>query len=299
MTKETKSGSNPENVVTSSQTAQQPAGEISAVPEKRNRVWEVDFVRGLMILFVVWDHLMYDVCMIGKYQTSFFNWLLTFATGYENGVLRATTHDTFVALFVFTSGVSCSFSRNNLRRAIKMIVFAILLTAATSALSAIVQENFTIRFNVIHVIAFSVLLWCGIDWIWSKCGKDWQKNLFGWLALAVILAALVVGYCAKYSPWKSENSLWFWLAQHKSSTAFWDFTGGDYLPFLPDFGWFLTGAFLGKVLYRERKTLFPSMKEKYVLPVTFCGRYSLWIYFGSQIVMYAFFYLFGILWKLL
>ena len=34
-------------------------------PVKKQRVWEVDFVRGLMILFVVWDHFMWDVNSIG------------------------------------------------------------------------------------------------------------------------------------------------------------------------------------------------------------------------------------------
>lgn len=32
-------------------------------PKKRNegRVWEVDFLRGILILFVVFDHVMFDI----------------------------------------------------------------------------------------------------------------------------------------------------------------------------------------------------------------------------------------------
>ena len=88
----------------------------------RKRVWEVDFVRGLMILFVVWDHFMWDVSDMGPYKSGLFTWLYELSSKYYGGVLRETTHDVFVTMFVFTSGVSCSFSRSNGMRAVKMIV---------------------------------------------------------------------------------------------------------------------------------------------------------------------------------
>lgn len=261
----------------------QAVDEIVATP-KRARVWEVDFLRGLMILFVVWDHLMWDLANWGPYKSDFFNSLYTFALDYQAGVLRTTTHDTFVTLFVFTSGVSCSFSRSNGKRALKMIAFALLLTAVTYALSSILHQNLTMHFNVIHVIALSVLLWTAIEWVWSKCKKNWHKNLFGVAMFAVIITALLVGYCAKVSPWTDENPAGFFLAMHGYGVkGFSEFWGGDYLPFFPDFGWFLIGAFLGRCLYRERKSLFPSVNPKWVCPFTFCGRHSIWIYFGSQV----------------
>lgn len=154
--------------------------ELAATP-KRERIWEVDFLRGLMILFVVWDHLMWDFAYFGinnGFKTDVFRWLYNFAVDYQNGVLRATTHDAFVTMFVFTSGVSCSFSRSNGKRAIKMIAFACLLTAVTSAVSAIMNANMTMRFNVIHVIALSTLLWTLIEYCWSKCSNNWQKRFW-------------------------------------------------------------------------------------------------------------------------
>ena len=259
--------------------------EVVATP-KRSRVWEVDFLRGFMILFVVWDHLMWDIRNWGPYTSDFFNKLYLFATDYQSGLLNATTHDAFITLFVFTSGVSCSFSRSNGKRALKMVCFALLLTAVTYAVSAIIHENVTMYFNVIHVIALSVLLWTAIEWLWGKCVKNWQKNIFGVTMFAVIMTALVVGYCAMEQPWTNENPAGFFLAMHSGNiSAFANFWGGDYLPFFPDFGWFLIGAFLGRVLYKERKSIFPSVNPKWVCPITFCGRHSIWIYFGSQVVM--------------
>lgn len=279
--------------------------ELAAAP-KRQRIWEVDFLRGLMILFVVWDHFMWDVTGVsgGDYNTAVFNWLKDLnIVYYSSASIRNVAHDVFVTLFVFTSGISCSFSRNNGRRAIKMILFAVLLTAATYVISSVIRLNVAINFNVIHVIALSVLLWTVIDWISSLCNKNWKRNLFGVSMTALILIALLWGSYAKYCARtlngtvvdfvNSDNSAWFFLFEHtRSAAGFKEFFGADYLPFFPDFGWFLIGAFLGKFLYREKKTLFPSVNAKWVAPVTFCGRNSLWIYLLSQIVMFAFFYLF-------
>lgn len=273
-------------------------GESDAIDvvAPKQRVWEVDFVRGLMILFVVWDHFMWDVNNFGgSYNTGLFRWLYNLSNSYYAGTLRKVTHDVFVTMFVFTSGVSCSLSRNNGKRALKMIAFACLLTATTYALSSILGVRLTIYFNVIHVIALSVLLWSAIEFFWSKATKNWQKNVFGVVMTAVVLASLVVGSCAKYddslltggNSW-DIGSVGYFLIHCKNNLFA---TGGDFLPFLPDFGWFLVGAFLGKILYKERKTLFPSVNAKWVSPVTFCGKYSLWVYLISQIVMFGLLYL--------
>ncbi len=270
----------------------------TSTPNKR-RVWEVDFLRGFLILFVVWDHFMWDVVYAvgGNYKSGLFQWLYQLGTSYYSGVLRATVHDTFVSLFVFLSGVSCSFSRNNFHRGIKMVVFAFFLTAATYAASSIVGENMTINFNVIHVIAFSVLIWSGIEWVWARCDKPWKKNVFGTVVTSVIVAVLVSGYCAEYAadvankPWHTEHGFWYFLFDFSGSSGYAHFCGGDVLPFFPDFAWFLIGGFLGRQLYPHKETLFPSVNPKYVSPFTFCGRYSLWIYFGSQIFMYGLIYL--------
>ncbi len=266
--------------------------EIVATPTPK-RIWEVDFLRGFMILFVVWDHFMFDIRSMGPYNTGLFKWLAQLSVSYNTGALRKATHDVFVTMFVFTSGVSCSFSRSNGKRALKMVVFSLLFTAVTYAASSILHVNLTIYFNVIHVIALSVLLWSGIEWVAKKCTKAWQKNVFGVACTVLTVAVLVVGACAEVSPWQNDNPAFYFLVQHAPTAGYNKFTGGDYLPFLPVFGWFLVGAFLGGFLYKQKQTLFPSVNEKWVRPITFCGKYSIWVYFGSQVVMYGLIYLLG------
>ena len=271
------------------------ANDTSLAPRKR--IWEVDFLRGFMILFVVWDHFMWDVYFgsTNPYQTGLFQWLEKVARSYYSTYgLRSLTHDTFVSMFVFTSGVSCAFSNSNGKRAIKMICFAMLLSAVTFAASSILGADVTVNFNVIHVIAMSVLIWAGLEWLTSKFKKDWQHNLYGWLMFAIIITVLIVGYQAKVKPWTDENRIWFFLAEHSHTVpGFSEFWGGDYLAFFPDFAWFLVGGFLGKYLYKQKTTLFPKFNAKWVSPITFCGKYSIWVYFGTQLFMYGFFYLFN------
>ena len=283
-------------------TAEQVEAEINelAVTPKRERIWEVDFVRGLMILFVVWDHFMWDVNYFGRnpsFNTGLFQWLYSLSISYYSGALRKVTHDTFVTMFVLTSGVSCSFSRSNGKRAIKMCAFAILFSVVTYIISLLIHDELTMYFNVIHVVALSVLLYTAIEWVWGKLTKNWQKNIFGVIFFALTMTALVVGHCAKYIINIEHNSSYHWTtllfgeSEWRNAIIQKFRSGGDYLSFLPDFGWFLVGVVLGKAIYRERKSIFPSVNPKYVSPVTFCGRYSLWVYFISQVVMYGVIYL--------
>jgi len=73
------------------------------------------------------------------------------------------------------------------------------------------------------------------------------------------------------------------------------FTSSDYFPLFPHLGWFLLGASLGKLLYKEKRTLLP-WKGADSLPIRFfrfCGRHSLWIYLIHQPVLYGLLSLFA------
>ena len=65
------------------------------------------------------------------------------------------------------------------------------------------------------------------------------------------------------------------------------FYSADFFPLLPNVGWFLLGAVLGRVLYKEKKTLFPKVPAE-AFPIRFlswCGRQSLFIYLLHQPVL--------------
>ena len=51
---------------------------------------------------------------------------------------------------------------------------------------------------------------------------------------------------------------------------------------MPWLGWFLLGAVLGNLLYKDKSTRLGFVNEKFVAPVTFVGRHSLLFYLLSQ-----------------
>lgn len=57
---------------------------------------------------------------------------------------------------------------------------------------------------------------------------------------------------------------------------------GDFFPLMPWLGWFLLGAVLGGLLYKDKSTRLGFVNEKFVAPVTFVGRHSLLFYLLSQ-----------------
>ena len=67
------------------------------------------------------------------------------------------------------------------------------------------------------------------------------------------------------------------------------FQTSDYFPLLPNLGYFLVGAVLGRTVYRKKQTLLPTINPKnpLILALSFCGRHSLWIYLLHQPILSA------------
>jgi uncharacterized membrane protein len=65
------------------------------------------------------------------------------------------------------------------------------------------------------------------------------------------------------------------------------FSTSDYFPLLPNLGWFLLGAVMGRTIYRKKQTLLPfvSPKNPIVRFFSFLGRHSLWIYLLHQPIL--------------
>lgn len=65
------------------------------------------------------------------------------------------------------------------------------------------------------------------------------------------------------------------------------FASSDYFPLLPNFGYFLVGAALGKRLYPSRQTLFPKVNAEnpVIRFFSFWGKHSLLIYLLHQPIL--------------
>ncbi|MGB9763845.1 MAG: heparan-alpha-glucosaminide N-acetyltransferase [Candidatus Saccharicenans sp.] len=231
------------------------------------RIWEIDFLRGLAIILMVGYHLLYDLGdFVGLKK------FLGFSTDLElTGWVIAQNF--FAGLFVLLSGISTTFSRNNLRRFLKFLVVALLITVATYFF----DKSSVIVFGIIHCLATSVLLYM----LLFQKSKPSRRIAWGGL---ILLLGFFMPTIKKTFILNTNWLLPFGL--HKPI-----FASLDYFPLIPWFGVFLIGTALGQWLYAEKKSLI-----RQPLPETFinwCGRYSLWIYLLHQPVIMGILYLLG------
>ncbi|NLT18775.1 MAG: DUF1624 domain-containing protein [Clostridiales bacterium] len=66
-----------------------------------------------------------------------------------------------------------------------------------------------------------------------------------------------------------------------------DWWTADYFPLLPYFGFFMLGASAGVLFYPKKKSLMPALDGKWHKIVSVPGRYTIWIYFISQVVIFG------------
>lgn len=235
--------------------------------ESPDRIWEIDFLRGLAIILMVGYHLLYDLGdFVGLKK------FLIFSTNLTTPAWVLAQHF-FAGLFVVLSGISSNFSQNNFRRSLKYLAVALVITAATY----IFDPGSVILFGIIHCLGVSVLIYG----LFFRKAAPITCLLSGILIVALSLVLPVLHRAL------SINSNWLLpLGFHLP-----DFASFDYFPLIPWFGVFLTGTALGRWFYPDKDSLVGRP-----LPETFfnwCGRHSLWIYLLHQPLIMAILYLLG------
>jgi uncharacterized membrane protein len=220
------------------------------------RIWEIDFLRGLSIILMVGYHLLFD---LGEF--SGVKRFLGFSTDLSSIAWSAAQY-LFAGIFVVLSGISSTLSRSNLRRGLRLLVVSLAVTAATY----VFDPSSAVYFGILQCLAVSILIY----------GAAFEK------ARAVACAAggaLVLGLGAPLRVLAKATAIRFdWLLPFGIHSPW--FSSYDYFPLIPWFGVFLAGAALGKSVYAPRRSLIRKR-----LPETFvnaAGRYSLWIYLVHQ-----------------
>lgn len=263
-----------------------------------NRVWEVDALRGLAILGVLWDHFMHDAAYVysdafhtsGKAGLAAFS---DFATSYFDGNLRLYARPIFVFIFFFVSGLCTIFSKNNGIRGFKLLFVALAVTILTYLAELIFKTSgILIAFGVLHCLAICMLIFAGIDFILNKSLKE--KSFGKWVKFAVyaILAIIILVLNHFYNMSLFDKDQIF-ESHSNGFVGFFVYSSSflvetnDYFPLLPFLGFFFIGAALAPLVYQNKKSLLPKVNRKLVSPLTVPGRYSLIIYLLAQVVFFV------------
>jgi len=157
--------------------------------QNRNRVWEIDTLRGICILLMLLDHFMFNF-MILDLSTSnwlsvnnrFFQFMNAYAIWYWEWAAREVIRFCVVFLFLLLSGISCTFSRNNKNRLFKLATAAAIVTLATYGIDMAMhlfsfgrppwfnapQLDLTIVFGILHIMAVSLGLYMFIQCMGKK-----------------------------------------------------------------------------------------------------------------------------------
>jgi uncharacterized membrane protein len=135
-------------------------------------------------------------------------------------------------------------------------------------------KSIIIYFGVLHCLGMCMLLW------------PTYKNMKWWglLLHGIVLAALGL-YLDHLLTERLLSTTDQWLMP---LGLYWKgFASSDYFPILPNLGYFLVGAAIGKTLYRKKETLLPMVNPRNPILrcLQFFGRHSLWIYLLHQPIL--------------
>jgi len=225
----------------------------------KKRIWELDALRGLWILLMIAIHLSYD--LIDLYQVWqpkhmwLYNWSLTWGG----------------TLFLVISGISATLGSHPVKRGIQVFLCGMLCTLVTLCMYLF---NFAGRGILIYFGALQCLGACMILWPVFKRLPPWLLAGLG-LVLSLVGLYLLRNIYVSF-PWLLP------LGLRPSS-----FASSDYYPLLPNFGYFLIGAALGKSVYAKKESLLPNINAHtpIIRFLRFCGQKSLLIYLLHQPVL--------------
>ena len=251
--------------------------------DTKMRVWEVDFLRGVAILLMCFDHFMYDLSILDSFFSDFYvnapMFLYRYQTAgynyYNNSMFRETFHYIFATLFLLLSGISCTFSRNDGMRCAKLFIFSALLTTATALIDSYANLGALIIFGIIQLLAFASLAYFLIN---RFLKNDLWLLIFG--AVFIIVGIAIKWYAVPFIHMPSDPQ----KAWETISKAVIGLTrvGADHFPLFPCAGVVLWGAYIGKKFYPNRKSLLPMLDGAWNKGFCMIGRNTLWIYLLHQ-----------------
>ena len=213
--------------------------------ETKNRIWEIDFLRGIAFICMVYDHVMYDL----------------------NSIFGVRVHtidligDFSAVLFMILCGISTTLSRNCFKRGALVFGAAMLLTAVTATIDALFNMRLIIVFGILHLLGIAMML--------SYIIKKLPNILIAIISVAIYLLSVPFGKI------RDIANIFFAFGIHDPT-----FYSSDYYPLIPFLSFIFIGIVIGKILYKDKTSLFPFSIGKN--PLSFIGKHSLILYLIHQ-----------------
>jgi uncharacterized membrane protein len=244
----------------------------------KDRAWELDFLRGIALLMMLFMHMSWDVHY--EFGVKIFSYL-------EEGWFWTFIHPIIVVLFVSVSGICCTFSRSNIKRGLKLLAATLALVFGTVIATYFIGINCLILFNVLAVLTCGIFFYALLSFIEKKLKvkPDVMNVIMGLLGLYIVIC----GCDMDYMNYKVDNLIFLPIGFAIKGTPWM----ADYMPLFPWLGVFLIGCVIGRLCYKDKKTLFAGrgkVMKAISRPIEFIGRHSLIIYLVHQPIVYGILY---------
>lgn len=237
--------------------------------KEKGRIHWIDNVRAVAFINMILYHLMFDLVYIFGVNVKWYR-----------GTPGYVWQQAICMTLIFVSGMSCNFSKNNLKRGLVIFVCGMLMTVGTW----LFMPSQFIVFGILHFLGIARIIFAFGE---KPLGK---LNKMAGFAVAIALFALTKklpsGYLGIWDKplWELPDVL------YQSKLLFWaglphaTFSSGDYFPVLPWIFLYLAGYYFFGIL-KERGIEGKRFKD--VPALSFIGKHTLLIYVFHQPVIYG------------
>lgn len=240
----------------------------------------IDAFRGFALLNMLFFHFFYDVFIIFRQDPGWYDypWVHVWQQ--------------FICMsFLFISGISWHFSRNNLKRGLLLNVYGLVITAVT----LVFMPSQAVLFGILNCIGCLTLLMIPLDRLIKrlKCPNSALTAVIG-MTITLLLFLLTRGVNDGYigiGAWWEPLPDWLYTFPPMTILGFPypGFTSSDYFSILPWFFLFLAGYW-----FWELTGHWESLRKVFHMRIPFfsdLGRKTIWIYILHQPLLYGASYL--------